>query len=203
MTTPDDPNAQGWNAPPPVPPAEGQQPPPYGQQAYGQPPQAPPPYGQPPQPYVQQPAPYPQPGAYPQMGYPAASMDTGIPGSVKTVSVLMFISAGFGILGSLLIIFGASAVNALGAKTISGLLVFFAVIILAISALEIVVGLKIRVGENWARVTGIVLTAISALFQLSQLSRSGGNIIGLALSALILYFLIWEPKAKAFFAAHK
>ncbi|MDQ1681675.1 MAG: hypothetical protein QOH99_216 [Frankiaceae bacterium] len=69
MTTPDDPNAQGWNAPPPVPPAEGQPPPnsqqPYGQQPYGQPPQAPPPYGQ---------QPYPQPGAYPQLGYPSDTM---------------------------------------------------------------------------------------------------------------------------------
>ena len=200
MTTPDDPNAQGWNAPPPVqPPAEGQAPAPYAPQ-YGQPAQPPQPtYGQPPA-YGQ------QPGAYPQMGYPAASMDTGIPGSVKTVSVLSFIAGGFSLLAGLLAFTASAATTALGSSAVTGLTAFLGVLLLAFGALYIILGIKIRTGANWARITGLVLAGLSVLNGLASLggSRSGGSgIVGLALAGLIIYFLAFEPKAKVFFAAHK
>ena len=205
MSTPDDPNAQGWNAPPPVqPPTEGQAPAPYAPQ-YGQPAQ--PTYGQPPA-YGQQPSypQQPQPGAYPQMGYPAASMDTGIPGSVKTVSVLSFIAGGFSVLFGLLAFTASAATTALGSKAVTGIAVVLGVFLLAIGALYIVLGIKIRTGANWARITGLVLAGLSVLNGLASLGGSrggGGGIVGLALAGLIIYFLAFEPKAKAFFAAHK
>jgi hypothetical protein len=143
-----------------------------------------------------QPAQYGTPGGYPPpypptTGYAGADV---IPASVKTVSVLLFIGGGFGALAGLLLLL-ASAVAAIFAVV--------AVVFLAIGALEIVLGLKIRTGVAWARTTATVLAGLSVVLGLGSIGKNGSSVISILLNGVILYLLWFEPKAKAFFDSRR
>lgn len=215
MTTPNDPNAQPWS------PAGGQPGETQGQPAQGQPAQGLPQYGQqPPAPYGQQPpAPYGQPGQpygqpgqpygqqpYPQLGYPADQMpgSAALPGTVKAAAVLLFITAGFCFLFGLIAFAGGNLIeDALGADAAAAAVVI-GIILLAVGGLYVLLGLRVRQGRNWARITAIVLSALGLLGGLSSLGQGDGNgILNLAFSGAIIYLLAFDAKAKAFFAASK
>ncbi|MCU1676605.1 MAG: hypothetical protein JWM93_1363 [Frankiales bacterium] len=215
MTTPNDPNAQPWNQPA-APPAE--EPAIFGQ------PQAPQ-YGQAPAvPAYSQPQQYNQPGAYPQMGYPAATMVGGVPSSITTASVLLFIFGGLAAIIGLLFVVGGSSISSSSSlgpfSSIGNVLAAIGVIFLANAALDIVCALKIRAAKAWARITAIVVSAIwlalwvwglinggSSGTTSTGTTSNGGNpvvpIVFIGMTGLIIYFLAFEQKAKEFFAGRR
>ncbi len=157
----------------------GQQP--YGQQPGGQPPYGQQPYGQPQ--YGQQP--YQQP-----FGRPAGYGGNAVPPSVNIASILLFISGGFGVLGGLLLF-------AVG--TLVAWVAIIAVIVLAIAAAEIYVGLQLRKLQPWARTATIVLAGIGAAFGIISLVRGGySSIIGIGLDIYVIYLMYRPDTLQAF-----
>lgn len=84
----------------------------------------------------------------------------------------------------------------------AGVLIVFAIILLAIGILDIVAGAGVMGGRSWARVTGIVLAVILAIFSLGGLGGNGGS-QGVSWVWLIANgFVIWAlATAAGWFAA--
>lgn len=179
------------------PPAQPQAP------AQGYPPPQQPQYPPPPAPPQQPQYPPPQYGG-PQYGYaPAQSVR---PGLATGAAVTMIIMGSLVVLfGLLLLIAGAfigGAGNAINtgvpgfggiAGAVAGVVIVIALIVLALGILDIVSGAYVLGGRPWARVTGIVVSSILAVFGL--LSLFGGSQNSNVLFGLILLlanaFVIW------------
>jgi len=76
----------------------------------------------------------------------------------------------------------------------AGALIVFAVILLAIGILNIVAGANVFGGRGWARITGIVLAVILALFSLGGLGSGDGSgtlfsLVWLAANGFIIWAL--------------
>ncbi len=146
---------------------------------YGTPPAyAPPAYGT--QPYGTQPY-----GAGGGVGGPVT------PSPVRTVAILLYIGAGFAFLGAL---FGfvATSVNAL--------FLIFAVILLAIGIAYIVLAGRLKKADRTARLVTVVLVSIGIVSNLATIGRNPiGSLVGIALSAVIIYLLMFNVESKRFF----
>jgi hypothetical protein len=57
----------------------------------------------------------------------------------------------------------------------AGIIIVVAIILLAIAVLDIVAGIKVLSGRPWARITGIVVAIVLALFGLLGLAGSGSG----------------------------
>ena len=137
------------------------------------------------------------------------------PTGVTVIAVLDFIGAAFCVIGGLVVLFGgamlasffgAAAANgtaAPGAGFIAGLGAVLGVIILAFAILFILVAIGLLKLKNWARITSIVLSALSLLNSLNGF-RGGmaggiaGPVIGLAINIWIIWYLL-QPNVKAAF----
>ncbi len=201
---------------------------PYDQQPpqqYGQPPVSP--YGQPQAPQqFGQPGAYPQPSAYPQIGYPAATMAGGVPGPVTTASVLLFVFAGLSALVGVVALFAASAagnVDIPGVGALAGAAAFIGVLFLGFAALDIVLGLRIRGAKAWARITAIVWSSLWLVLWVVGMFNSHGtttrtvngrttttnssspvlSLVFIVATGLIIYLLSFDKRAKEFFAGRR
>lgn len=181
--------------------------PPQGQQP-GYPPQPPaqPGYGYPA-------APQGQPGVPPQgYGYPAAppvqqygyGVPMEMPGLMKTSRVLLFVLAGFQMLFGL--VFGAivgaaqDTSDSLGAgdktDSLAGVGILIAVLMLALGALSIFLGVKFKNGGSGIRVTTIVYASLMILGGVVNLANSSngsgtfGGLISLAIAGIILASMV-------------
>ncbi|WP_416984102.1 hypothetical protein [Streptomyces sp. T028] len=186
---------------------------PYGppqQPQPGQPPQQQP--GYPSYPAAQQPG-YgyptaPQPGqGYPQAppvpqgyGYPM-QMPMQMPGIIQTARVLLFILAGFQFLAA--VIFGILVAVASSADSdvdiVAGVVAAIALLMLALGALSIFLGVKMRNGRGGIRIGTMIYASLMILGSLvnigqgvSQTAASGalGGIISLAFGITILVGMI-------------
>ncbi|MFD7263707.1 hypothetical protein [Streptomyces sp. NPDC059874] len=172
----------------------GQQPP-QGQPGYGYPQQAP--QGIPPQggyAYPQQQAPMGYPAG--PGGYPGAPME--MPGLLKTARVLLFIVAGIQIIIGFFVLAGAAAVS--GATDSSaadfgaGVLAGLGILVFALAAWAIVLGVKFAKGGSGVRITTIVYASLMLLGSLGNFANASngtpgavpGAIVGLAIFGLIL-----------------
>ncbi|HEX6656097.1 MAG TPA: hypothetical protein VF153_07795 [Candidatus Limnocylindria bacterium] len=94
-------------------------------------------------------------------------------------------------------------VSGVTAGAVGGVIIVFAVIFLALGILDIVAGASVISGRGWARITGIVLAAIFALFTLLGIGSNQGS--GIVVSLLIIganVFVIWAlATTGSFFAA--
>ncbi|MFE3183854.1 hypothetical protein ACFXKR_23750 [Streptomyces violascens] len=203
----------------------GQQPqqPPQGGNPYGQP-QGQPGYGYPqgqqgvPQQgygYPQQPGQAPgQPpyGAYPQApGMPGMPME--MPGLMKTARVLLFILAGLQIIIGLI---AGIAVGTLqdvsngvgsGDKTsgLAGVGILVAILVVALGALSIFLGVKFAKGGNGIRITTIVYASLMLLGGVVNLfggqggSATFGGLVSLAMAGIILASMV-TSQASAWFS---
>lgn len=173
-------------APPPAPP---QYTPPPAPPQYA-PPQYPPPPGMP-----SQYAPYPTP-----MGPPRPGMVTGAGITMIVLGALIVLLGLFAVIAG---VFVGGAANAINVQTpgfgnlagaVAGVIIVFALILLAIGILDIVAGANVLGGRQWARITGIVLAVILALFGLGSVagngSGNGGGVIGI-LMLLANIFIVW------------
>ena len=179
-------------APPPFPGGQQYGPPNAGAGGYGPPNPGAGGYGQP----------YPGGGQYaPYPGGPQANQygRPPLPGPVKVSSILLFIGGGFGVLGGLLLLALAGSANSdVGDK---GLVIFVGILLLALGALEIYVGVELRRLKRWARTATIVLASIGAVLQIIGLAQGGyTNIVGLAIDVLIIY-MMFRPATVAAFPA--
>lgn len=178
----------------------GQQPPaPQGQPGYGYPQQAP--QGVPPQggyAYPQQPA---APG-YPAgpAGYPGAPAT--MPGLMMTARVLLFIVASVQVLIGIFAMFGAATINdvsnsandSMGSNPFStvatagaGVIFFFALLFLGLSALSITLGVKFSRGGQGIRITTMVYGILGALIGVLALIGSASA----DSSAALIWALLW------------
>jgi hypothetical protein len=72
---------------------------------------------------------------------------------------------------------------------VTGVVIVFAVIFLAIGILEIVAGAKVLSGRSWARITGLVLAVLLGLLGLGSLSGDG---VAFGLAWIVANaFVIW------------
>ncbi|POX59329.1 hypothetical protein C3492_32555 [Streptomyces sp. Ru62] len=175
-------------------PQQGQQP------GYGYPgaPQGQPGYGYPAAPPVQQPYGY---------GVPME-----MPGLIKTARVLLFILAGFQYLAGLFLGIAAGATqdvsNGIGSgddtSTATGVLIAFALLMLALGTLSIFLGVKFKKGGGGIRVTTIVYASLMLLGSLVNIVNGGGGsatfggIISLAFAGIILASMV-NGSASAWF----
>jgi hypothetical protein len=103
------------------------------------------------------------------------------PGQLTGAAVLMFVTGGCSLLA-------AFAYLALG--QFAGVLVVVGVLLLAIGALEIWIGVALLQLRYWARVAGIVLAAISVLFAfIALLQGSTLSIVSLGLNIALIILL--------------
>ncbi len=92
--------------------------------------------------------------------------------------------------------------NMMGA--FAGLIVVFVVLIVAWGVLQIVAGVKAMGGRNWARITGIVVAIIGALFALSGLANpdaGGGIVISIAIAAAYAFVVFALATSGRWFAS--
>ncbi|MFF4017624.1 hypothetical protein [Streptomyces sp. NPDC001843] len=187
-------------------------PPPQGQQP-GYPPQQPqgqPGYGYPTAPPVQPGYGYPTAPPVPQgYGY-GAPME--MPGLIKTARVLLFIMAGLQFLAGLVIGILAGAVqdgsNGIGTGddtgTATGLLIVFALLMLALGTLSIFLGVKFKKGGSGIRITTIVYASLMLLGSLVNIVKGAGGsgtfggVVSLAFGAVILASMV-NSAASAWF----
>ena len=82
------------------------------------------------------------------------------------------------------------------AGAVAGVLIVFALILLAVGILDIVAGANVLGGRGWARITGIVVAVIVGLFGLLGLfgggdSRTGGSIVVSLIVVAANAFIVW------------
>lgn len=186
---------------------------PYGQQGQGQP-QGQPGYGYPQQgqPPQQPPANYGYPQAppvQPGYGYPAGPMGVpqSMPGLMTAARVLMYIMAGFQIIGAIIFAIALAAVSdAADSDTgdaLAGIGFIGVVILLAIAGVTILLAVKFSNGGTAIRVCTIVYASLIILgslanFTSGQASGAVGGVISLAIGGIILASMV-NSQASAWF----
>lgn len=111
------------------------------------------------------------------------------PSVVTAASVLLYIFAGLGLLGGLIIL-GVGG-------TVSGVIVALSVLIIGLSIVYIVLATKILNGSNGARITAIVLLSISVVLNLVNFDAR--SVISIGLGLLVIGLLAWNRDAQAYF----
>lgn len=121
-----------------------------------------------------------------------------------TLIVLGVLTLVIGVLGLLVTVLFAGAAGGLGETAevpagfdgmmgaFAGIVFIFVALVLAWGTLQILVGVKAMSGRGWARITGIVVGAIGALFSLSGLANpdaGGGVVISIALAAANVFVI--------------
>lgn len=148
--------------------------------------------------------------------YPAATRPSR-PGTVTGAGITMIV------LGALIVLFGlfalvaaafvGGAANSINVQTpgiggiagaVAGVIIVFAVILLAIGILDIVAGANVLGGRSWARITGIVVAVILGLFGLASLGGGGSNnggIVGLIMLAANVFIVFALVTTGGWFAS--
>jgi hypothetical protein len=112
------------------------------------------------------------------------------PSVVTAASVLLYIFAGIGILASLFVLLAAAGLA-------SGAITALALLMLAMSIVNIVLATKILNGSNGARITAIVLLSIGILLDLVNFDAQ--SVISIGLGVLVIGLLAWNRDAQAYF----
>jgi hypothetical protein len=136
---------------------------------------------------------------------------------VTAAGVIMIIFGAILCLFGVLFLIGGAFVGGSGARfenelpgvgvtagAVAGVIIVFAFIFLALGILNIVAGANVFGGRGWARITGIVLAAIFAVFSLLGIGGSSQN-GGIVITLLVIagnVFVIWAlATTGAWFAA--
>jgi hypothetical protein len=115
------------------------------------------------------------------------------PSVVTAASVLLYVFAGFGILGSLFLLGGGAATTGLGT--------LLTLLLLGLSVLYLVFATMILNGSNGARVTTIVLLSISIFLNLIDFDAR--SVISIGLGLLVIGLLAWNRDAQEWFRANR
>jgi hypothetical protein len=142
----------------------------------------------------------------------------GRPTGVTLIAVLYFIAAAFCVLGGIGMMLGGGFIAAMinqaggqgagaGAGILAGLGAAIGIVFLVIAAIQILVAVGLLKLKEWARIVGIVFSAIGGILQLLGVLGSlahftiGGfvwNAFWLGIDALIIWYLL-KPDVKAAF----
>ncbi|MHA2610262.1 MAG: DUF7144 family membrane protein [bacterium JZ-2024 1] len=121
------------------------------------------------------------------------------PAGIWVVSILLWMGGFLGVIGGLRGLFGAGALGVSGAMPRLGAVVgFFSVIALIVAVLELFVGWGIFTLKTWARTAGIVLAGLGLLLSLTRF-----NLLPIVISAVILYFLLFDRATADAFASSR
>jgi hypothetical protein len=127
------------------------------------------------------------------------------PMGVTILAVLAIIGGVLGILGGILILLGGGLIAASGvegAAAVGGLVIVFAILSIVIGALYLAFGIGAWGLKPWAWMLGVIgagLSLLSALFQIIFLqSDITSQIVGIAISIIILVYLFTPPVKQAF-----
>ncbi len=128
------------------------------------------------------------------------------PGWVTFVAVLEFIGAGIlTVVGLLLIAFGGALATAFegeyGLSDLAGGFIAAAGgVLIVLGVLDLVVGIFVLKGHQWARVVSLVFAFLGVLGSLGGMARGafGGNGLGLVLDVLVIVGL-FMPQSRAYF----
>jgi uncharacterized membrane protein (DUF2068 family) len=106
----------------------------------------------------------------------------------------MFVGAGF--VGEMLA--QSEGVAAFG----TGMLIFLAIILLALAVLSFFVARGLWKAKSWARITAIILSILGVIFAIIGMvgGEIGSNILGLILNGLIGAYLLFSEEVKKAFA---
>lgn len=115
------------------------------------------------------------------------------PGVVTAAAVLLYVFAGFGVLGALLLFDIASSMPEL-VSVATGLN-------LGMNIAYLVLATMILGGSNGAKVTTIVLLSIGVVLDLAGIG--GGSLIAIALAVLVIGLLAGNREANEFFATRR
>jgi hypothetical protein len=131
------------------------------------------------------------------------------PTGITILAVLAIIGGVLGILGGCGVVAGGALIGAMGAQAGvgnvtagGGLLSVYGIVILAIAVADIVFGIGAWTLKPWAWMLGLVLQGISVVVAIVSIlagwSSIGSQIIGLAVNAVIIYYLMTPDVKKAF-----
>jgi uncharacterized membrane protein (DUF2068 family) len=128
-----------------------------------------------------------------------------VPGGVKAISVLYYISAVLGVIFGLLFLFGAGAIANLvpGIGMLGGgIFAIIGLVIIGLSVLGFFIGKGLWNGKNWARIIAIVFSAIGVVVAIISMFQGNvtGNLITLALNGLVGGYLLISEKVKKVFS---
>ena len=134
--------------------------------------------------------------------------DKKVPTIVKIISVLYYISAGFGILFAIFLFIGTAflgtlfpfltAISAWG----YGLVIFAAILVLVFTVLSFLVARGLWKLKNWARIVAIVFAGLGILGVLGSFATGFdiSSLIQLAIHGAIGGYLLFSKEAKKAFA---
>ena len=117
------------------------------------------------------------------------------------VTVLALLEMIFGVLLVLvgaLVFGGASYLSAYTGTLLASVFAFIGVIALIVGVFAILIGYGLWTGKGWAWTLAFVFTIIGLAFGLFSLLSDLTNILGVAIDALIIWYL-WKPHVKAYF----
>lgn len=134
-------------------------------------------------------------------------MGKDIPIGVKIISILYYISAGFGILFAIFLFIGSAflgsllpsltAISALG----YGLVIFCAILVLAFSVFSFFVARGLWNIKKWARIAVIVFAGLAIAGTLTSFASgfSFGLVVQLAISGAMGGYLLFSKEVKKVF----
>lgn len=112
------------------------------------------------------------------------------PSVVTAASVLLYIFAGLGVLGGLVVLFAGAGVS-------SGLVTLLGLVVLGLSIVNIVLATKILGGSNGARIAAIVLLSIGIVLDIVNFDTR--SIVSIGLALLVIGLLAWNRDAQQYF----
>ena len=131
-----------------------------------------------------------------------------MPLGIKILAILFWITSAMCVLFAIFAIFGGYAFSTLIGASLSaglGLGGVLAVILISIAVLDFFIGRGLWKGQNWARILVIIFLIINVPLNLLALFTGAyiSGIIGLIISGLVGWYLLFNEKVKSAFARAK
>ncbi len=131
------------------------------------------------------------------------------PMGITILAILAIVGGLFLILGGCGVVAGGALIGAAGAQAGvgevaagGGLLTVYGIVLLVIAVADIVFGIGAWTLKPWAWMLGLVLQGINVVVAIVSIiagwSTFGSQIIGLAINAVIIYYLMTPDVKKAF-----
>ena len=129
-----------------------------------------------------------------------------IPLGVKIISVLNYVNAVLSVLiGLLFIILALTNYNITipetGEQVSTIAIVVLSVLLIIVGVISFFIGRGLWKGQNWARITSIILSAIGVVFAAASLTTGGlSNAFGLVINVIVAGYLAFNKKVKKAFS---
>jgi uncharacterized membrane protein (DUF2068 family) len=124
------------------------------------------------------------------------------PGGLTALGILAIIAGAFGIIGGLAIVAGGAIVSTaeqVTGGTSGGSLTLLGYVTLALGGLDIAIGIGFLVLARWSWTLGIISQGASIVLDIYFLfnGQTATSLIGIALGAVIIWYLLTPPVRQA------